>query len=65
MSMDVRGRMKEVAQRPFLAMGAKMPAEHAREDAVKAVREADRAAAAAWSVRMEGYGGPAQGKPED
>ena len=45
-------------------MGAKMHAEHAREAAVKAVREADRAEAAAWSVRMEGYGGPAQGKPD-
>ena len=32
--------------------GAKMHAEHAREAARKAVREADRAEAAAWSVRM-------------
>ena len=43
--------------------GAKQHAEHAREDAIKAVREADRAEAAAWSVRMEGYGGPAQPAP--
>jgi hypothetical protein len=44
-------------------MGAKMRAEHAREQADKAIREADRAEAAAWSVRMEGYGGPAQPSP--
>src|SRR3954447_14878839 len=43
--------------------GAKMHAEHGREAALKAVREADRAEAAAWSVRMEGYGGPAQPAP--
>ena len=43
--------------------GAKMHAEHAREAAQKAVREADRAEAAAWSVRMEGFGGPAQPAP--
>jgi len=44
-------------------MGAKMRAEAAREEAKKAIREADRAEAAAWSVRMEGYGGPAQPSP--
>jgi hypothetical protein len=43
--------------------GAKMSAEHAREKAKKAAREADRAEAYAWSVRMEGYGGPAQPSP--
>jgi hypothetical protein len=43
--------------------GAKMSAEHAREEARKAAREADRAEAYAWSVRMEGYGGPAQPSP--
>ncbi len=43
--------------------GAKMHAEHAREAAIKAVREADRAEAVAWSVRMEGCGGPAQPAP--
>jgi len=43
--------------------GAKMHADHAREAAKKAIREADRAEAAAWSVRMEGYGGPAQPAP--
>jgi hypothetical protein len=43
--------------------GAKIRAEGAREDAVKAVRAADRAEAEAWSIRMEGYGGPAQPSP--
>jgi hypothetical protein len=42
--------------------GAKIRATHAREVAQEAVREADRAAYA-WSVRMEGYGGPAQPSP--
>src|ERR1700733_12899872 len=44
-------------------MGAKIRAEGAREEAVKAVRAADRAEAEAWSIRMEGYGGPAQPSP--
>jgi len=44
-------------------MGAKLRAETARQDAKKAVRAADRAEAEAWSVRMEGYGGPAQPAP--
>jgi hypothetical protein len=43
--------------------GAKIRAEGAREAAEKAVREADRAEAEAWSLRMEGYGGPAQPSP--
>jgi hypothetical protein len=43
--------------------GAKIRAQHAREEAVKALREADRADAEAWSIRMEGYGGPAQPSP--
>jgi hypothetical protein len=43
--------------------GAKIRAEGAREEAVKAVRTADRVAAEAWSIRMEGYGGPAQPSP--
>jgi hypothetical protein len=42
---------------------AKADAEHARKRAVEAAREADRAEALAWSVRMEGYGGPAQPSP--
>lgn len=44
-------------------MGMRMRAEHAREQANKAIRAADRAEAEAWSVRMEGYGGPAQPSP--
>ena len=44
-------------------MGAKIRAKHAREAATKALREADRAEAEAWSIRMEGYGGPAQPSP--
>src|SRR3979411_1863884 len=43
--------------------GAKIRAEGAREEAIKAVGAADRAEAAAWSIRMEGYGGPAQPSP--
>ena len=43
--------------------GAKIRAEGAREEAVKAVRAADRAEAEAWSIRMKGYGGPAQPSP--
>jgi hypothetical protein len=44
-------------------MGAKIRAEEAREAAKRAIREADRAEAEAWSIRMEGYGGPAQPSP--
>jgi hypothetical protein len=44
-------------------MGAGTRARGAREDANRAIREADRAEAHAWSVRMEGYGGPAQPSP--
>lgn len=40
-----------------------MRAETARERATQAAREADRAEAEAWSVLMEGYGGPAQPSP--
>ena len=40
-----------------------MRAETAREPAKEAVRKADRAEAEAWSIRMEGYGGPAQPSP--
>jgi hypothetical protein len=42
---------------------AKMNAGHARQLARAAAREADRAEAHAWSLRMEGYGGPAQPSP--
>ncbi len=44
-------------------MGADLHARHARDEAKKAAREADRAEACAWSVRMEDYGGPAQPSP--
>jgi hypothetical protein len=43
--------------------GAKIRAEGAREEAAKAIRAADRAEAEAWSIQMEGYGGPAQPSP--
>jgi hypothetical protein len=43
--------------------GAKIRAEGARKRATEAAREADRAEAEAWSIRMEGYGGPAQPSP--
>jgi hypothetical protein len=44
-------------------MGAETHARHTREEARKAAKEADRAEAHAWSLRMEGYGGPAQPSP--
>src|SRR5262249_42098101 len=44
-------------------IGAKIRAERAREAAKKAVRKADRAEAEAWSIQMEGHGGPAQPSP--
>jgi hypothetical protein len=44
-------------------IGAKIRAQSARELAAKALREADRAEAEAWSIRMEGFGGPAQPSP--
>jgi len=44
-------------------MGAEIRAKGAREAAKEAARDADRAEAQAWSVRMEGYGGPAQPSP--
>jgi hypothetical protein len=44
-------------------MAAEIRAQGARVAAQKAIREADRAEAEAWSVCMEGYGGPAQPSP--
>jgi hypothetical protein len=35
----------------------------ARKRVAEAIREADRAEAEAWSIQMEGYGGPAQPSP--
>jgi hypothetical protein len=43
-------------------IGAKIRAESTRKRAAEAAREADRAEAA-WSIQMEGYGGPAQLSP--
>ena len=43
--------------------GAKIRAEWAQEAAKKAQRAADRAEAELWSLRMEGFGGPAQPSP--
>jgi hypothetical protein len=42
---------------------AQMQAEAASARAVEARREADRAVAEEWSIRMEGFGGPAQPSP--
>jgi hypothetical protein len=43
--------------------GAMIRARNAREAAARALRAADRAEADAWSIRMEGNGGPAQPSP--
>jgi hypothetical protein len=43
--------------------GANIRAKNARDAAVEALRKADRAEAEAWSLRMEGNGGPAQPSP--
>ena len=43
--------------------GAKISAEHARERATEAAREADAAECVLWSEQMEGFGGPAQPSP--
>ena len=45
-------------------IGAKIRADAARETAQKAIREADRAEAEAWSIQMEGYGGPCAALPD-
>jgi hypothetical protein len=58
--MSTRSRQKIYGSR---VMGAKMRAEDAKRAARKAIREADRAEAEAWSIRMEGFGGPAQPSP--
>jgi hypothetical protein len=43
-------------------MGAEIRAKGARE-AAKAAKETDRTEAEVWSIRVEGYGGPAQPSP--
>ena len=44
-------------------MGADMRAQTARQNAKKAAHAVDPAEAKAWSIRMDGYGGPAQPSP--
>jgi hypothetical protein len=44
-------------------ISARISADGARETARQAIRQADRAEAEAWSIQMEGYGGPAQPSP--
>jgi len=44
-------------------MGANVRAGAARQEAKKTARAPDLTEAEAWSVRMEGYGGPAQRSP--
>lgn len=58
--MSIRSRQRLYTGR---IMAAKIRADGARAAATKAIREADRAEADAWSIRMEGQGGPAQPSP--
>src|SRR5258705_11685509 len=58
--MNTRSRQSIFSSR---LTGAKIRAEGAREEARQAIRKADRAEAEAWSLRMEGYGGPPQPPP--
>jgi hypothetical protein len=44
-------------------IGADIRARAAREQVRAAIRAADRAEAKAWSIRMEGFGGPVQPSP--
>src|ERR1700716_3614212 len=43
--------------------GVRTNAQHAREQARRAIREADAAECLLWSEQMEGFGGPAQPSP--
>ena len=43
--------------------GASISADHARQRAKDAAREADAAECLLWSEQMEGFGGPAQPSP--
>jgi hypothetical protein len=58
----MRGRSRE---RIFIdrVRGAKISAQHAREQAKKAIRKADAAECLLWSEQMEGFGGPAPPSP--
>src|ERR1700730_14469240 len=44
-------------------MGAQIRAESEEQGPREAVRESERAEAQTWSIRMEGFGGPAQPSP--
>jgi hypothetical protein len=44
-------------------IGARISARYAREQAIRAAREADAAECLLWSEQMEGFGGPAQPSP--
>lgn len=63
MSSKISTKCREVIWGGQIMVGADIRTRSAREAALKAAREADRAEAEAWSVRMEGYGGPAQQSP--
>jgi hypothetical protein len=58
--MSTRSRQRHFSGR---IIGANIRADAARDAARQAIRAADRAEAEAWSIRMEGYGGPAQPAP--
>src|ERR1700680_3456200 len=58
--MDGKSRRRIFGDR---VRGAKVHAQHAREQATKAAREADAAECLLWSEQMEGFGGPAQPSP--
>lgn len=62
LGLDLDHQSREVIFGSRIA-GAKIRAQCARDRATQAVREVDRAEAEAWSIRMEGYGGPAQPSP--
>ena len=53
----------QIARGNLRIMRAKMRAKTARKAAKEAIQMANRAEAEAWSIRMEGYGGPAQPSP--
>jgi hypothetical protein len=58
--MSGRSRERIFADR---VRGARISAQHAREQAIRSAREADAAECLLWSEQMEGFGGPAQPSP--
>jgi hypothetical protein len=58
--MTGRNRQRILGDR---VKGARIGAQHARERARRAIREADAAECLLWSEQMEAYGGPAQPSP--